>query len=294
MKRKRKVLRLPSFAKINLGLEIRGKREDGYHEVRTLFQTVDLMDTLEFALTSSGVINLQGDDPTVPWDEKNLIYRAACLLGERFSVPAGVNIKVQKRIPAGSGLGGGSSNAAVTLLALNRLWELRLDLEALTEIARTLGSDVAYFLTGGLCLGEGRGDIITPLPELPPLPCVIALPSFPISTAEIYQRYDELHSLTKTPRAGRIKEFLERRRLAHLENELETTVFEAYPGLREVKSLLVEAEAVVSLVSGTGSSIFGLFWEKESASRAAKVVSSRAKAVLTETLPRERYRQFLA
>lgn len=282
-----------SFAKINLGIEVLFLRPDGYHEIRTLFQTVDFYDTLEFFLAPAGQISLEGDDPSIPWDENNLIYRAAELLRQRYSPDSGIKIKVKKAIPSGAGLGGGSSNAAVTLIALNRIWRLHLLPEELAELARSLGADVAFFLTGGLCLGEGRGDLITPLPELPPLPCLLALPSFSVSTAEIYGHYRSQRSLTCHGEASRIKEFIERRRFSCLVNELEPVIFEFYPGLREIKSLLLDEEALISLVSGTGSAIFSLFWEKEKALRAQEALSQRVRVVLTETLPRTRYHQLL-
>lgn len=282
-----------AYAKINLGLEVLYRREDGYHEIRTLFQTVDFRDDLEFSLTPKFEIQLDGDDPTIPWDETNLIFKAAELLQKRFRPKKGVKIKVKKRIPAGAGLGGGSSNAAVTLLALNHLWNLNLDLPALTELASLLGADVTYFLSGGLCLGEGRGDKISPLRELPPFPCVIAWPDYPISTAKIYGYYDERLALTKGSQPSRIKEFLERRRLRLLVNELEATVFELYPGLREIKDFLLREEALISAVSGTGSAVFALFLERERAEKALASLSSRIKAVLTETVPRESYRPLL-
>lgn len=292
-KRKLATLKAAAYAKINLGLEVLSRREDGYHEIRTLFQTVDFHDDLEFSLTSEREIQLEGDDPTVPWDETNLIFKAAELLQKRFRPKKGVKIKVKKRIPTGAGLGGGSSNAAVTLLALNYLWNLRFDLPLLTELASFLGADVAYFLTGGLCLGEGRGDKILPLRELPQLPCVIAWPDYSISTAEIYGHYDEQPALTKESQPSRIKEFLERRRLRLLVNELEATVFEFYPGLREIKDFLLKEEALISAVSGTGSAVFGLFLEREKAEKALASLGSKARAILTETLPRERYRPLL-
>lgn len=286
-------LKAVAYAKINLGLEVLYRREDGYHEIRTLFQTINFHDDLEFCLIPESDIQLEGDDPTVPWDKSNLIFKAVELLQRRFKPKTGVKIKVKKRIPAGAGLGGGSSNAAVTLLALNHLWNLSLDLPVLTELASLLGADVAYFLNGGLCLGEGRGDKISPLRELPPFPCVIAWPNYPISTAEIYGHYDEHPALTKGSQPSRIKEFLERRRLRLLVNELEATVFELYPGLREIKDFLLAEEALISAVSGTGSAVFGLFLEREKAEKALASLSSRIKAILTETVPRESYRPLL-
>jgi len=286
-------LKALAYAKVNLGLEVLFRREDGYHEIRTLFQTVNFYDELEFDRIDSSEIQLEGDDPAIPWDETNLIFKAAQLMQQKYRPEAGLKIKVKKKIPAGSGLGGGSSDAAVTLLALNRLWNLGLELQVLSDLASSLGADVAYFLTGGLCLGEGKGERISPLKELPPLPCIIAWPDYAISTAEIYDRYDERPALTKESQPSRIIEFLERRRLKRLVNELEATIFEIYPGLREIKDFLLGEEALISAVSGTGSAVFALFLERDKAERALALLGSKVKAILTETLPRERYRPLL-
>ena len=141
-------MNIKSFAKINLGLEVIGKREDGYHEVRTLLQTVNLPDTLEFRPVPDGRITLSGDDRMISWGKDNLIFRAALLLKERFSVSKGVEIHVTKTIPPGKGLGGGSSNAAMTLYALNGIWDLGLEKVALIDLGKTLGADVPFFLKG--------------------------------------------------------------------------------------------------------------------------------------------------
>ncbi len=282
-----------AYAKINLGLEVLHRREDGYHEIRTLFQTINFHDVLEFNLIPESEIQLYGDDPAVPWDKTNLIFQAAELLQKKFRPEKGVKIKVKKRIPAGAGLGGGSSDAAVTLLALNQLWNLNSDLSRLTELASSLGADVAYFLIGGLCLGEGKGEKISPLKEMPVLPCIVAWPGYPISTAEIYRYYDKRLALTKRSQPSRIKEFLERRRLRLLTNELEEIVFELYPELKEIKDIFLKEEALVAAISGTGSAVFGLFLEKERAKRALASLGLKARAILTETLPRERYRPLL-
>ena len=155
-----------SFAKINLGLEIVGKRPDGYHDIRTLFQTISLADEIDFGPAPDGVLELSGDDPAVAWDRTNLVHRAARLLQGGAGTAKGAKIAVRKSVPAGRGLGGGSSNAATTLLALNGLWSLGLGAGELARLARGLGADVPFFLKGGLCLGEEIGDRLTPLPDL--------------------------------------------------------------------------------------------------------------------------------
>ena len=274
-----------SFAKINLGIEVLGKREDGYHEIRTIFQAVDFGDVLDFRRLGEREIRLSGTDASIPWDGRNLVHRAAALLQQDYPGAGGVEIRVTKNVPAGKGLGGGSSNAAITLYALNRLWELGLEKSRLQEYGRRLGADVPYFLEGGLCLGEGRGDVITPLPDLPVFYCVLALPSFSILTSDVYGRL----RLTSPAEASKMSRFLARREFGRLENKLEETVFSLYPRLKAIKSSFLHKEAVLSLVSGTGSAVFGLFEDRDKAARALADIGRTEEALLAETLSRERY-----
>jgi 4-diphosphocytidyl-2-C-methyl-D-erythritol kinase len=274
-----------SFAKINLGIEVLGKREDGYHEIRTIFQTVDFCDILDFRPLAEREIRLSGTDPSIPWDGRNLVHRAAEMLQQDYPKAAGVEIRVVKSVPAGKGLGGGSSNAAITLFALNGLWDLRLEKSRLQEYGRRLGADVPYFLEGGLCLGEGRGDEITTLRDLPVYYCVLALPSFPILTSAVYSRL----RLTSPAEAIKMNRFLARREFGLLENKLEETVFSLYPRLKAIKSSFLHKEAVLSLVSGSGSAVFGLFADREKAARALAEIGRTEEALLVETLSRERY-----
>jgi len=280
-----RAMKYRSFAKINLGIEVLGKRDDAYHEIRTLFQAVDFGDVLDFRPLAGPEIRLSGTDGSIPWDERNLVHRAARLLQQEFPKAGGVEVLVTKNVPAGKGLGGGSSNAAMTLFALNRLWELGLDRVCLQEYGRRLGADVPYFLEGGLCLGEGRGDRITPLPDLPVYYCVLALPSFPILTSDIYGRL----RLTSPAEESKMNRFLARREFGLLENKLEETVFSLYPRLKAIKSSFLYQEAVLSLVSGTGSAVFGLFESREKAAQALAEIGRTEEALLAETLSRERY-----
>lgn len=278
-------MKIRSFAKINLGIEVLNKREDNYHNIRTLFQTVDLSDVLEFREAAGNTIMLRGNDETIPWDEKNLIFQAAHFLKQKYSKGGGVNINVIKNIPAGKGLGGGSSNAAMTLYALNVLWDLGLSRDELRMAAGKLGADVPFFLEGGLCLGEERGDVIVAIPDLPRLYCVLALPSFPVSTAGIYGRL----RLTSKDKESKINQFLAEREFGRLENRLEEVVFSLYPRLKEIKSFFRQREAMLSLVTGTGSAVFGLYLEKEKAEKALIELQRTEEALLVETLSRERY-----
>jgi 4-diphosphocytidyl-2-C-methyl-D-erythritol kinase len=278
-------MKIRSFAKINLGIEVLEKREDNYHNIRTLFQAIDLFDILEFRPTAEKTIRLRGNVRTIPWDDRNLVFRAADLLKKLYQKDGGVEIKVVKNIPAGKGLGGGSANAAMTLYALNGLWGLSLSREELHLAATKLGADVPFFLEGGLCLGEARGDAVTALPDLPCFYCVLVLPSFPIMTAEIYGRL----RLTSAGKESKIGQFLAQRDLGLLENKLEEVVFSLYPRLKAIKSFFHQREAVLSLVTGTGSAVFGLYREKDKAEKALAEIKKTEAAILVKTLSRERY-----
>jgi 4-diphosphocytidyl-2-C-methyl-D-erythritol kinase len=280
-------MRIRSFAKINLGLEILSKREDGYHEIRTLFQSVDLNDILEFRPLRQDRILLEGNDDTIPWDESNLVYRASRLLKERFKLKTGVHVWVEKSIPAGKGLGGGSSNAATTLWALNRIWDLGLEKGALMDLGRFLGADVPYFFEGGLCLGEETGNRITPLDDIPPHLCVLALPSFSLSTAAVYGQVPP--SLTSQDKDSKIIKFLDSRNLSLLVNDLEKIVFRTHPQIKAIRNLFQKKGSKLSLMSGSGSAVFGLFLEKERAEGALRMLLKEHAVMLAKTLSREGY-----
>lgn len=282
-------MRINSFAKVNLGLEVLGKRPDGYHDILTLFQAVDLADCLEMNEIPGDEILLGGNDPSIPWDETNLVHRAATRLRAETGIRKGVRIHAEKAIPAGKGLGGGSSNAAMTLVGLNELWGLDLDAGTLAGIGRTLGADIPYFLEGGFCLGRDRGDSLTPLPDLPELACVLIFPPFPVWTAEIYGAWKP--SLTSCAKPSRIMRFLEDKNFGLLENELEETIFRRFPQLEEYKRFFHDQGAESSLVSGTGSTVFGLFSERAKAEKARRALRGEAPSVLAATLSRAAYRK---
>jgi 4-diphosphocytidyl-2-C-methyl-D-erythritol kinase len=277
-----------SFGKVNLGLEVVRRRPDGYHDIRTLFQTVDLSDELTFEPAADGALRLEGDDPSIAWDATNLIHRAARILREKTGCALGASIGVRKRVPPGKGLGGGSANAAVTLLALNALWGLGLSLDELAGPALSTGSDVPYFLRGGLCLGEGRGEALTALPDLPPVSCLLVFPPYEISTAEVYAGFGPF--LTSGAKDSKIMRFLDTGDFGLLENDLEKVVLQRNPELDALKRFLKDGGASLAMVSGSGSAVFGLFPEKDKALAARERLGGKSTAVLTETLPRDGYR----
>ena len=280
-------MRIRSFAKINLGIEILGKREDGFHEIRTLFQSIDFYDELVFKNRPGDQLLLKGDDPDVPWDHRNLIYQAAQRIREKTGAFYGLEIQAHKRIPAGAGLGGGSSNAAMTLFALNQLWDLHLSDSEMQEIAAGLGADVPYFLKGGLCLGTGRGDVLSPVEDTNPCYCLLILPDFSSLTRDIYKSYQAV--LTSERKESKIIEFLERRNFNLLNNGLEETVFKHHPRLKTIKTLMYSLGAEMSQVSGTGSAVFGLFLVKKKAEAAVEEIKKKYTVFLVDTLSRDLY-----
>ncbi len=256
-----KARRFRSFAKLNLGLEVTGRLPNGYHELKTLFATLSLHDTIEIAATRSG-ISVRSDHPGLPLDETNLAHRAAALMQGLSGRKSGVAIVIRKRIPVGGGLGGGSSNAATVLRALDRMWNLGLGPEGLVEPAKSLGADVPYFLFGGPALGLGRGDDVHPL-DLRLDQKVLLVPGpGGVSTASVFRRFAEGGGPTGA--ASRIDSFL-RRSLSPgtLRNDLERAALEESPALAEVARRVRRAGrsagAVLSAMSGSGSSFFLLF-----------------------------------
>lgn len=283
-------MRARAYAKINLGLEVLFRREDGYHELRTIFQTIDLYDRLSFQSADKG-IELSTNDPELPTDRGNLVVRAAEILAERIECSRGVRIELEKAIPAGRGLGGGSADAAMTLLALNELWQGDLSDAELRRLAAGIGMDVPYFLVGGTALGLGRGEEIYPLEFQFEVPIVLILPDFAVATAEAYSNL----ILTKRDTSLKLQDFALsclgwRGTSLDLVNDLEssTTVFS--PAIHEYKASLTELGAAVSLMSGSGSSVFGVFYDDAVARSVAETLATRGtRAIATRTLARRTY-----
>ncbi len=280
-------MQVRSFAKINLGLEVLGKRPDGYHEIRTLFQSIDFHDILSFRARRENRIELTGTDTRISWGKDNLVYRAASLLAQRYARDQGAVIHVIKNIPPGTGLGGGSSNAAMTLWALNQLWSLGLDRTSLMELGAELGSDVSYFLQGGLCLGTGRGEKLQPLKDLTRQTGLLILPRLSVSTALVYGHHRV--SLTSKSKGSKIMQFLKSSQLHGLDNDLEETVFSFYPVIKESKRRLLGLKPALSLLSGSGSAVFGLFQNLAEVQRARQVLQGQCRVHMMETLSRDRY-----
>ena len=286
-------LSFPAFAKVNLDLRVLGVRADGYHDLRTIFQSLALADTVALRSTR-GPVELTCDDPLVPTDRRNLAWKAASLLWRSARLgrgePQNVAIHLQKRIPAEAGLGGGSADAAVTLIGLNRMWKVGLDGPSLSRLGARLGADVPFFLVGGTALGLGRGDDIYPLADMPKVYVVLIRPGFGVSTVEAYRWYDEeVRRPRKAPGARKVPPTWPPW-ASSLRNELEPPVVGHHPTIGRIRQMLLDAGAVTAAMSGSGSAVFGLFERADAARRTARDLARPGWMVVsTRTLNRQEY-----
>jgi 4-diphosphocytidyl-2-C-methyl-D-erythritol kinase len=281
-----------AHAKVNLDLRVLGTRPDGYHELRTVFQTIELHDTLICA-SRPGPFAVACETPGVPLDDSNLVWKAAvglwAALG-RPGDPIDTVVTIEKAIPVQAGLGGGSADAAAALQGLGRLWG-GAPIGLLREVASSLGSDVSFFLSGGTALGLGRGEEIYPLVDLPAHAVVIVRPPFGVSTAEAYAWYDEDRMAgLEEPRELQTLPVPWPTRAAQIFNDLEPPVVRRHPEIGSLRTLLREAGAVAAAMSGSGSAVFGLFKSRAVALEALKPASrGGAQALVTRTLGRAEY-----
>ena len=277
---------LPSFAKVNWSLRILGRRSDGYHEVRTILQTISLQDNLRFELSEDSAIQLICDQPGIPTDDRNLIVRAGNAVRDRYQIDRGARIRLVKRIPAKAGLGGASSNAAVSLLALTHLWKVEATAPELLEIASRLGADVPFFLFGGMALGTGTGATVSSLmnqEECGPQHLIVITPNSTVSTAEAYKSIS-LPALTTMKRDPILSNSHDEASSGHshlwpppdLKNDFERVIFDIEPEIRRAKDSLLEAGALGALLAGSGSSVFGIFANREAQQRAIKEIQAES------------------
>jgi 4-diphosphocytidyl-2-C-methyl-D-erythritol kinase len=296
-------VRIPSFAKINLCLDILGKRADQYHELRTIFQTVSLQDELQLhSIKSAGIsLTIQGNDALSREPlQKNLVYRAVEALQQNLKIRTGVEIVLRKTIPAGGGLGGGSSNAAAAMLGYLRLTGRKLPLAVLLELAASLGADVPFFLFGGRALGVGRGDEIYPLPDIPKIPVLIVVPNeLRVPTPDAFRWVNapslDAPTLTKLAAAPKLWEFCAlswSTQGTGLSNDFEEPVFQRHTRLAEIKRVLLQKGATEASLAGSGSAVFGVFPSPAMARRAA-VAFPHDQAFVCETVSRDRYQRAL-
>ncbi len=261
-----------AYAKINLGLNILGKRSDGYHDIETVFYPVNIFDDIE--LKAYDQVMVSCSHPDVPVDSTNLCVRAANALRAHFRIPDGVHISLQKSIPIGAGLGGGSSDAAAVLLGLRELWNLRISDDALRSIAASIGSDVAYFLQPTAAYATGRGEILDYFDFTLPYWTVVVFPDIHVSTAWAYNRL-KVQPLEPV----NLKQFFLKNKSRverwenQIKNDFEPVVFPEYPEIEEVKTRLLNTGAAYALMSGSGSAVYGLFTSNYEADDAVEMLS---------------------
>lgn len=267
-------------AKINLTLDIIGKLDNGYHNLQMIMQTIDLCDELSFQISTEPGIRLTMNHPLPDGCpvEQNLVYRAADLIHQKHQISGGLEIRLDKNIPAAAGLAGGSTDCAATLTTLNDLYQLHLSQRELCEIGVTLGADVPFCICQGTMLCEGIGEILTPLPPLPPLWALLIKPDISVSTGYVYSHFDREH-LTYHPDTERIVDAIHHKDAAtvarHLSNVLETVTIPAYPVIQEIKEFLLEENAIGALMSGSGPSTYGLYQDEIQAQMAYRQAQKR-------------------
>lgn len=265
-------LMLKSLGKINLGLDVLGRRENGYHDVRMVMQTVYLYDQITLTKTKKPGIVLETNLFFLPVDEGNLAYRAAKLLMDEFDIKEGVHIQLEKHIPVAAGMAGGSSNAAAVLYGINRMFSLGLSMEELMERGVTLGADVPYCIMRGTVLAEGIGEILTPLPPMPKCYVLIAKPPISVSTKLVYEKLDS-HEIENHPDIDGILEGLKgqdiKKVASSMGNVLEKVTIEEYPVIEEIKNVMKDEGALNAMMSGSGPTVFGIFDDKNTARAAA-------------------------
>ena len=270
-------IREKAYAKLNLSLDVTSRRDDGYHDMVMVMQSVSLCDELLLRLDESGQIRASSNLRYIPSDERNLAVRAALRYFEAIGVQdQGLQIHMKKSTPVGAGMAGGSSDAAAVLRALNALYDRRLSRRELEELACAVGSDVAFCVAGGTALAEGRGEQLSDLPPLPPCHFLICKPGFSISTPELFRKLDESPVRRHPDTAGLVRA-VEQGSLPELCRRM-YNVFEDVPDRRmrtvaEIKSRMLDHGALSAIMTGTGSAVFGIFGEEEAARDAARVLS---------------------
>ena len=267
-----------AYAKVNLGLDVIRRREDGYHEVRMIMQTVDLYDILAFTRREEPGIVVTTDRDELPGDENNLVYKAARLLTETYFIKEGIKIELQKRIPMAAGMAGGSTDAAAVFHGMNEMFELGMSEDEMCTLGVKIGADVPYCIKGGTALAEGIGEMLTRLPDTPGCMVLIAKPNIDVSTKFVYENlhaekldcHPDIDGMRAAIEAGDLRGVARR-----MGNVLETVTVKAYPVIGEIKEAMMKKGAWNALMSGSGPTVFGIFGEEEEA-RAAYDEIARA------------------
>lgn len=271
---------LKALAKINLGLDVVRRREDGYHEVRMIMQTINMYDKLELRKTAEDSITVETNVNFLPTNENNLVYKAADLLKKEFGIKQGIHIKLSKFIPVAAGMAGGSSDAAAVLYGMNKIFELGLTKKQLMERGVKLGADIPYCIMRGTALAEGIGEVLTPLKPVPQCHVLIAKPGISVSTKFVYENL-HANELEHHPDIDGMMASIEENDLyglaSKMENVLETVTIKEYPVIEEIKDSMKSNGAINAMMSGSGPTVFGLFDDKDSAKKAMTCLQENEK-----------------
>ena len=282
-------MRLRALAKINLGLDVLGRREDGYHELRMIMQTINMYDQLDMEISEEPGIRITTNLPYVPVNQNNLVYRAANMLLEEFQIKEGLTVDLQKMIPVAAGMAGGSSDAAAAMIGVNRLFQLGLSVKDLMERGVKIGADVPYCLLRGTALAEGIGDKLRALPACPDCYVLIGKPCISVSTKFVYENL-HANELKSHPRIDEMLDAIQWHNLYKMadlmENVLETVTIPQYPIIEEIKNHMKEHGALNAMMSGSGPTVFGLFDDKTLAEQACEALreSRLARTVFLTTV----------
>lgn len=256
-------------AKINISLDVVGKREDGYHLLKTIMQNVSLFDEITVKKTQ-GDINLYCNNGNVPCNSSNTAYKAASIIIDKFHIKEGIDIIIEKRIPIAAGLAGGSTDAAGVIRAMNELFDLNLSTDEMMSIGVRVGADVPFCILENTALAEGIGEVLTPIGPLEDVWCVLAKPDISISTAEVYGKL-KIDEIPKHPNTLKLKEYIDKRDIKNMAlsmiNVLETVTIKENPVIFDIKNIMMEFHALGSLMSGSGPGVFGIFEDRVSAER---------------------------
>ena len=274
-------IKLKARAKINLGLDVVRKREDGYHEVRMIMQMINLYDRITLRRSTEPGIRVTTNLPYLPVNEDNLVYRAAKLLMEEFKVTEGAEIELQKYIPVAAGMAGGSSDAAAVMVGVNRIFHLGLTKKQLMERGVKIGADVPFCIMRGTALAEGIGEVLTPLPAMPHSSLVIAKPKIHVSTKFVYgnlkanelKEHPDIDGQVQALREGSLEQLV-----AKMGNVLETVTVPAYPVIDEIKKTMLKNDAMGAMMSGSGPTVFGVFEREERAQEVCRLLKKEGAA----------------
>ncbi|MDF1616484.1 4-(cytidine 5'-diphospho)-2-C-methyl-D-erythritol kinase [Petrocella sp. FN5] len=260
-------------AKINLALDVIGKRENGYHDVRMVMQTIELHDKIRLKKIRSNKILMKTNLPYLPRDNRNLVYQVVEYMKTSYGIKSGIYIDLYKIIPVGAGLAGGSTDAAQSILAMNELFDLGLNMEKMEEIGAKFGADIPYCIRGGTMIAEGIGEVLTPIKPIMKLYLLIVKPKQSVSTVYVYENLDlraishhpSIDDMVKAIEANHLEEIVQ-----NLGNVLEEVTFKGYPEVEKIKELILNTGALGALMSGSGSAVFGIYLKQDMAYQAAK------------------------